>query len=55
MTGANGAVLATIKKVKGLAAEVGGSVIGRLFAKIYSKNLDRAVPLLVEEMNASRV
>lgn len=33
----------------------GESVIGRLFAKIYSKNLDRAIPLLVEEMNASQV
>ena len=31
----------------------GVSVIGRLFAKIYSKNLDRAIPLLVEQMNAS--
>lgn len=30
----------------------GVSVIGRLFAKVYSKNLDRAIPLLVEEMNA---
>jgi hypothetical protein len=28
------------------------SVIGRLFAKIYSKNLDRAIPLLVAQMNA---
>lgn len=33
----------------------GASVLGRLFAKVYSKNLDRAIPLLVEEMNASRV
>ena len=33
----------------------GVSVFGRLFAKIYSKNLDRAIPLLVKEMNASRV
>ena len=33
----------------------GKSVIGRLFAKIYTKNLDRAIPLLVEEMNANRV
>src|SRR5437660_12210680 len=32
----------------------GVSVLGRLFAKIYSKSLDRAIPLLVEEMNASR-
>ena len=34
-------------------AGFGVSVIGRLFAKIYSKNLDRAIPLLVEQMNAS--
>ncbi len=33
----------------------GVSVLGRLFAKIYSKSLDRAIPLLVQEMNASRV
>ena len=33
----------------------GGSLLGRLFAKIYSKSLDRAIPLLVQEMNASRV
>jgi hypothetical protein len=32
----------------------GKSVIGRLFAKIYSKNLDRAIALLIQEMNASR-
>jgi hypothetical protein len=31
------------------------SVLGRLFAKIYTKSLDRAIPLLVQEMNASRV
>ena len=31
----------------------GASVVGRLFAKIYSKHLDRAIPLLIEEMNAS--
>jgi hypothetical protein len=30
------------------------SIIGRLFAKIYSKNLDRAISLLIDEMNASR-
>jgi len=29
------------------------SVIGRLFAKIYSKDLDKAIPLLVREMNAT--
>ena len=33
----------------------GVSVVGRLFAKIYSKSLDRAIPLLVKEMNASRL
>jgi len=33
----------------------GNSVIGRLFAKIYSKDLDRAIALLIQEMNASRV
>jgi hypothetical protein len=33
----------------------GVSVFGRLFAKIYAKNLDRAIPLLIEEMNASKV
>jgi hypothetical protein len=32
----------------------GKSVIGRLFARIYSKHLDRAIPLLVHEMNAGR-
>jgi hypothetical protein len=32
----------------------GKSLIGRLFAMIYRKNLDRAIALLVEEMNASR-
>jgi hypothetical protein len=31
----------------------GASVFGRLFAKIYSKSLDRAIPLLIAEMNAS--
>ena len=34
------------------AGGFGVSVFGRLFAKIYSKNLDRAIPLLIEEMNA---
>ena len=39
-----------------IAAEgYGKSVIGRLFAMVYRKNLDRAIPSLVEEMNASRV
>ena len=36
-------------------AGCGVSVFGRLFARIYSKNLDRAISLLVEEMNASTV
>ena len=29
----------------------GVSVFGRLFARIYNKNLDRAVPVLIEQMN----
>ena len=33
------------------ASGFGVSVLGRLFAKIYSRSLDRAIPLLVEEMN----
>jgi hypothetical protein len=33
----------------------GVSLLGRLFAKLYSNSLDRAIPLLVQEMNASRV
>jgi hypothetical protein len=37
------------------AKGLGRSVLGRLFAKIYSKTLDRAIALLVQEMNASRV
>jgi hypothetical protein len=37
------------------AEGLGVSVIGRVFAMIYSKNLDRAIPLLVQEMNGSRV
>jgi hypothetical protein len=37
------------------AKGLGASVLGRLFANIYSKSLDRAIPLLVEEMNASSV
>jgi hypothetical protein len=31
----------------------GRSILGRLFAKIYSKTLDRAIVLLVQEMNAN--
>jgi hypothetical protein len=30
------------------------SIFGSLFAKIYQKNLDTAVPLLVAEMNSSK-
>jgi hypothetical protein len=37
------------------AEGIGVSVLGKLFAKIHSKNLDRAIPLLVQEMNASQV
>ena len=33
-------------------AGFGVSVFGRLFAKIYSKNLDRAIPLLVDELKS---
>jgi hypothetical protein len=36
------------------ATGFGVSVFGRLFAKIYRKDLDRAIPLLVQELNASR-
>ena len=31
----------------------GASVLGRLFAMIYRRHLDKAIPLLVAEMNAS--
>ena len=37
------------------ASGFGKSVFGRLFAKVYSKTLDRAIAFLVQEMNASRV
>jgi len=30
----------------------GVSVLGRLFAAIYKRNLDKAIPLLISEMNA---
>ena len=36
-------------------AGFGVSVFGRLFAKIYGKNLDKAIPELIKEMNAIRV
>lgn len=32
---------------------VGVSVFGKLFAKVYNRNLDKAVPALIQEMNAS--
>jgi hypothetical protein len=35
------------------ASGFGVSVIGRLFGMIYKKDLDRAIPLLVAEINAS--
>jgi hypothetical protein len=31
----------------------GAGPLGRLFARIYRRNLDRAIPLLIAEMNAS--
>ena len=37
------------------ATGFGVSILGRLFAWAYGKNLDRALPILVQEMNASRV
>jgi hypothetical protein len=37
------------------ASGFGKSILGRLFAKIYSKTLDRAIASLVKEMNASRM
>jgi hypothetical protein len=33
-------------------AGFGVSVLGRLFAGVYARNLDGAIPLLIEEMNA---
>jgi len=40
--------LTWIVEVEGFGAQV----LGRLFAKVYNRNLDRAVPLLVAEINA---
>lgn len=37
------------------ASGFGKSVLGRLFAKIYNRTLDRAIASLVQAMNASRV
>ena len=31
---------------------LGVSVLGRVFAKVYNKNLDRGIPLLIEEIKA---
>ena len=36
------------------AEDFGVSVLGRLFARIYNKNLDTAIPLLVAEINSSK-
>ena len=46
----------TVTKLSWLveASGVGVSMIGRLFAKVYCRNLDRAIPLLVAEMEANR-
>jgi hypothetical protein len=33
----------------------GVSFVGRLFAMIYNKNLDKAIPLLITEMNSEKV
>ncbi len=35
------------------AKGIGVSVLGRLFAKVYSRSLDPAIELLIQEMNAS--
>ena len=35
------------------ATGFGASVLGRLFAKVYRGNLEKAIPLLIAEMNAS--
>jgi hypothetical protein len=33
----------------------GVSVVGRLFAMIYNRNLDKAIPLLISEINAEKL
>jgi hypothetical protein len=33
---------------------LGAGTLGRLFAKVYSKSLDRAIPLLIEDMSRAR-
>jgi hypothetical protein len=35
------------------ATGFGASVLGRLFARIYRVSLDKAIPMLTAEMNAS--
>ena len=35
------------------ATGFGASVLGRLFAKVYRGNLEKAIPLLIAQMNAS--
>ncbi len=35
------------------ATGLGSSVLGRLFARIYNRNLDRAIPLLIDEMRGT--
>jgi hypothetical protein len=37
------------------ATGFGAGILGRLFARIYRGNLERAIPLLIAEMNASSV
>jgi hypothetical protein len=33
----------------------GVSVLGRLFRKIYNRNLDKAIPLLISEINGEKL
>jgi polyketide cyclase/dehydrase/lipid transport protein len=40
-----------IVEAKGFAV----SVLGRLFAKVYNRNLDKAIPLLISEINAGKL
>jgi Polyketide cyclase / dehydrase and lipid transport len=40
-----------IVEAKGFAV----SVVGRLFGMIYNRNLDKAIPLLISEINAEKV
>jgi hypothetical protein len=41
--------LVFVVQAKGFAA----GILGRLFARIYRRNLDKAIPLLIAEMNAT--